>query len=47
VARVFDRVCGLLLDLGYLRHDSHDELEITAFGSKLARIYGERDLLDR
>ncbi|MEO0023666.1 MAG: hypothetical protein RL196_107, partial [Actinomycetota bacterium] len=36
---------SLLVDLEYLTRDADDELEITEFGSKLARIYGERDLL--
>jgi len=45
VARVFDRICSLLVDLEYLTRDVHEELEVTEAGSKLARIYGERDLL--
>jgi ATP-dependent RNA helicase HelY len=44
VARTFDRICGLLVELEYLREDGA-ELEVTEAGSKLARIYGERDLL--
>ncbi len=44
VARVFDRICLLLTDLGYLQ-SSDDDLEITASGQRLAKIYGDRDLL--
>lgn len=44
VARVFDRICLMLTDLGYLQPDS-DDLEITPAGQRLAKIYGERDLL--
>ncbi len=40
VARTFDRVCGLLEELEYLHEDS-----VTPQGRKLARIYGELDLL--
>jgi ATP-dependent RNA helicase HelY len=40
IARTFDRVCGLLSDLGYLADD-----QVTAHGSTLARIYNESDLL--
>lgn len=46
VARVFDRVCDVLSDLGYLLQDPHgDDVAITPAGDQLARIYGERDLL--
>ncbi|MEY4367719.1 MAG: hypothetical protein RLZ28_1134 [Actinomycetota bacterium] len=45
VARVFDRICLMLVDLEYLTRDAHEELEITESGAKLARIYGDRDLL--
>ncbi|MFM2019877.1 MAG: hypothetical protein RL718_458, partial [Actinomycetota bacterium] len=44
VARVFDRICLLLTDLGYLQ-PSDDDLEITPSGQRLAKIYGDRDLL--
>ncbi|MCU1593455.1 MAG: putative nuclear exosomal helicase [Frankiales bacterium] len=40
IARVFDRVCGVLEELGYLSGD-----EVTASGSQLARVYNEADLL--
>ncbi|MEU5384693.1 DEAD/DEAH box helicase [Kitasatospora cineracea] len=40
IARTFDRVCGLLADLGYLSGDT-----VTADGKRLARLYGELDLL--
>jgi ATP-dependent RNA helicase HelY len=41
---VFDRICLLLTDLGYLQ-PSDDDLEITPSGQRLAKIYGDRDLL--
>jgi len=40
IARTFDRVCALLTDLGYLSGDS-----VTDDGRRLARLYGELDLL--
>ncbi|WP_200261487.1 DEAD/DEAH box helicase [Streptomyces sp. HSG2] len=40
VARTFDRVVGLLTELDYLRED-----EVTEHGRRLARLYGELDLL--
>jgi ATP-dependent RNA helicase HelY len=40
VAKTFDRVCGVLDDLGYLRGD-----EVTGPGRALARVYTESDLL--
>ena len=40
IARVFDRVCSLLQHLGYL-----DVETVTTDGRRLARIYGELDLL--
>jgi ATP-dependent RNA helicase HelY len=40
IARVFDRVCDLLEHLGYL-----DGEKVTADGRRLARLYGELDLL--
>ncbi|GAA1218670.1 DEAD/DEAH box helicase [Kitasatospora nipponensis] len=40
IARTFDRVCGLLTDLGYLSGDT-----VTGDGKRLGRLYGELDLL--
>lgn len=40
IARTFDRVCGLLTDLGYLSGDT-----VTDDGKRLGRLYGELDLL--
>jgi ATP-dependent RNA helicase HelY len=40
LARTFDRVCGLLTELGYLHADT-----VTPEGRRLARIYSEADLL--
>ncbi|GAA2712796.1 MULTISPECIES: DEAD/DEAH box helicase [Streptomyces] len=40
IARTFDRICALLTELGYLRGD-----EVTQDGRRLARLYGELDLL--
>ena len=49
IARLFDAVCQVLLELGYLRpvdrgHPER-ELRVTGAGKVLARIYAERDLL--
>ncbi|TFH53939.1 DEAD/DEAH box helicase [Actinomyces viscosus] len=49
IARLFDAVCEVLLELGYLRpvdrgHPER-ELRVTGAGKLLARIYAERDLL--
>ena len=44
VARTFDRISEMLVELEYLRPDEGD-LEVTEDGAKLAKIYGERDLL--
>lgn len=44
VARTFDRICDLLLELGYVAKDGND-LEVLENGKLLGRIYGERDLL--
>jgi ATP-dependent RNA helicase HelY len=44
VASTFDKICELLIELGYL-NDSDQELTVTDSGKMLARIYGERDLL--
>ncbi|MEC4016660.1 DEAD/DEAH box helicase [Streptomyces sp. H27-D2] len=40
IARIFDQVYALLSELGYLRGD-----EVTDDGRRLARLYGELDLL--
>ncbi|MFF5706993.1 DEAD/DEAH box helicase [Streptomyces sp. NPDC012794] len=40
IARTFDRIHALLTELDYLRED-----EVTAHGKRLARLYGELDLL--
>ncbi|MFI9722432.1 DEAD/DEAH box helicase [Streptomyces sp. NPDC052396] len=40
IARTFDRICRLLTDLDYLRGE-----EVTEHGHRLARLYGELDLL--
>ncbi len=42
VARTFDRICDLLVRLGYLAHDGR---VVTPDGRRLARLYTERDLL--
>lgn len=44
VARTFDRICDLLLTIGYIA-EAEDDLAVLEHGRKLARIYGERDLL--
>ncbi|MFZ2963611.1 MAG: DEAD/DEAH box helicase [Rhodoglobus sp.] len=44
VAKIFDRVTDVLVELGYLVSGEHG-LELTAPGRMLRRIYGERDLL--
>jgi ATP-dependent RNA helicase HelY len=44
VASTFDKICDLLIELGYL-DDSDQDLLVTESGKMLARIYGERDLL--
>jgi ATP-dependent RNA helicase HelY len=40
VARTFDRVCAVLTDLDYLKGD-----QVTEDGMRLARLYGDLDLL--
>ncbi|MER0244756.1 DEAD/DEAH box helicase [Streptomyces sp. HSW2009] len=40
IARTFDRICALLTELGYLQDE-----EVTDDGRRLARLYGELDLL--
>jgi ATP-dependent RNA helicase HelY len=44
VAKTFDRICDLLVDLDYVR-ESDGDYEVLKAGRRLARIYGERDLL--
>ncbi|MGO4535282.1 DEAD/DEAH box helicase [Leifsonia sp. 2MCAF36] len=44
VAKVFDRVSDVLLELGYLQQ-ADGEVALTVHGRTLKRIYGERDLL--
>jgi ATP-dependent RNA helicase HelY len=44
VAKTFDKITQMLLQLGYLEQVG-DEIEITAAGARLAKIYGERDIL--
>lgn len=46
VARIFDRVCDVLVDMDYLMKDPQgSEFSLTPKGESLGRIYGERDLL--
>ncbi|SDN62538.1 ATP-dependent RNA helicase HelY [Actinomyces ruminicola] len=49
IARQFDAVCRVLLELGYLvpadRARPEGELRVTPAGRMLARVYAERDLL--
>lgn len=46
VARIFDRVCDVLVDIDYLMKDPHGtEFSLTPKGEYLGKIYGERDLL--
>ncbi|AYD89791.1 DEAD/DEAH box helicase [Actinomyces lilanjuaniae] len=47
IARLFDAVCQVLVDLGYLEPvgGQHEQLRVTGAGRLLARIYAERDLL--
>src|SRR5690606_16807655 len=45
VAKVFDRVTDVLLELGYLSRDEHGAVSVAPSGRVLRRIYGERDLL--
>lgn len=46
VARTFDRISDVLVDLGYLVHDrDQDRLTASVHGNNLQRIFGERDLL--
>ncbi len=45
VARVFDRVSDVLLELGYLHQEDNGTVSVGQHGTTLRRIYGERDLL--
>ena len=45
VAKIFDRVIDVLLELGYLLRSASGEVTASAHGRTLRRIYGERDLL--
>ncbi len=45
IAKVFDRVTDVLLQLDYLTADEHGATVLTPHGHTLKRIYGERDLL--
>jgi ATP-dependent RNA helicase HelY len=45
VARIFDRVSDVLLELGYLERSDRGVVTATVHGRTLRRIYGERDLL--
>ncbi|WP_341783083.1 DEAD/DEAH box helicase [Leucobacter weissii] len=45
IARTFERVVDLLSELDYLIPARGPEIEVTAYGRLLRRIYGERDLL--
>ncbi|MET0734498.1 MAG: helicase-related protein, partial [Microbacterium sp.] len=45
VARVFDRVVDVLVELDYVRTEADGTAELTAAGRTMRRIYGERDLL--
>lgn len=45
ISKVFDKLCVLLADLGYLQAGTDREYEVTELGRSLARIYAENDLL--
>ncbi|MES2094981.1 MAG: DEAD/DEAH box helicase [Actinomycetota bacterium] len=45
VARIFDRVTDVLLELGYLLRSESGVVTASVHGRTLRRIYGERDLL--
>ena len=45
VAKIFDRICEMLVELGYFIELGDQQLEVSQSGSRLAMIYGERDLL--
>jgi ATP-dependent RNA helicase HelY len=44
VAKTFDRITQMLLELGYLI-EREDDIESTDAGRRLSKIYGEKDLL--
>lgn len=44
IARQFDNVCAVLLELGYLTGEG-DSLSVTEAGSVLGRLYADQDLL--
>ncbi len=44
IARRFDRICALLEQLGYVQTRA-ERVQVSAEGARLARLYGERDLL--
>lgn len=44
VAKTFDKICNMLIDLDYIKEVDSD-FEVLEAGKTLARIYGERDLL--
>ena len=45
IAKRFDRLCDVLLELGYLQRNQNSELEVTPPGEMLKGIYSESDLL--
>jgi ATP-dependent RNA helicase HelY len=45
LARAFDRICGLLIERGYLAETDGGELTVTDEGRRLSRLWGESDLL--
>lgn len=45
VARTFERISQLLVEIGYLDQRADGDLEVSLAGQRLAKIYGERDLL--
>jgi ATP-dependent RNA helicase HelY len=45
LARSFDRIRGLLAERGYLAHDDRHDETVTPEGERLARLWGESDLL--
>jgi ATP-dependent RNA helicase HelY len=45
VAKIFDRVTDVLVEYEYLLPNADGQLELSAAGRTLKRIYGERDLL--
>ncbi|WP_313279183.1 DEAD/DEAH box helicase [Timonella senegalensis] len=45
ISKTFERVCKVLLELGYLTVSPNGEYTITGAGRQLGRIYAENDLL--